>query len=186
MRSTIARTDRYARGSIVFHWLIAAAIIVNLWLGIAHDSLPKGWAVMPLHKSIGITVLVLTIARLAWRLGHRPPPLDRTMPAWERAAANASHWALYALSILVPLSGWAMVSGSTVRRPLDWFGLFPIPYLPVSPAVGGAAHEGHEILGYAMLALVVLHVVAALRHHLILRDSTLVRMLPILRVPTPR
>ncbi len=186
MRTAVARTDRYARGAIVFHWLIALAIVFNLWLGIAHDSLPKDWRVMPVHKAVGITVLALTIARLVWRLGHRPPPLERAMPAWERAAANASHWMLYALSILVPLTGGAMVSGGAVRRPLDWVGLFPIPYLPVSESVGGAAHEGHEILGYALLALVVVHVLAALRHHLILRDSTLVRMLPILRAPTPR
>ncbi|KQN19308.1 cytochrome B [Sphingomonas sp. Leaf33] len=186
MRSAVIRTDRYARGSIVFHWTIAVAILLNLAIGIGHDAMPRGWGVMPLHKSLGITVLVLTLARLAWRLVHRPPPLHPDMPVWERLAANASHWALYAFSILVPLTGWAMVSGGEVRRPLDWFGLFPIPYLPVSQATAGAAHEGHEVLGYALLALVVLHTLAALRHHLILRDSTLVRMLPILRAPTPR
>lgn len=184
MRSAVVRTDHYARGSIVFHWVIALAILINLFIGIAHDALPGGS--MPVHKALGITVLVLTIARLAWRMAHRPPPLTVDMPMWERVAANASHWALYAFSILVPLTGWAMVSGAEVRRPLDWFGLFPIPYLPVSRSVAGAAHEGHEIMGFALLALVVLHTLAALRHHLILRDSTLVRMLPIVRAPTPR
>jgi len=186
MRSAVTRTDRYARGSIAFHWVIAAAILLNLVLGIAHDALPAGWRVIPIHTSVGITVLALTIARLVWRMGHRPPPLDPSMPAWERMAAATSHWVLYVLSILVPLSGWAMVSGAATRRPFDWFGLFPLPYLPVSPAAAGAAHDGHEILGFALLALVVLHVLAALRHHLILRDATLVRMLPILRAPSAR
>ncbi len=184
MRSAIIRTDRYARGSIVFHWLIAVAILLNLAIGIGHDAMPRG--AMPVHKALGITVLILSLARLAWRMTHRPPPLAPDMPMWERTAAATSHWLLYAFTILVPLTGWAMVSDGPVRRPLEWFGLFPIPYLPVSEATAGAAHEGHEILGYALLALVVVHTLAALRHHLILRDSTLVRILPILRAPTPR
>lgn len=179
-------TRRYSRGAILFHWTIAAAILFNLWLGMWHDNLPDTWKVMPVHKALGITILVLSVARLAWRMTHPAPPLEPTMPAWERVAATTSHWALYALTILVPLTGWAMVSGAASRRPFDWFGLFPLPYLPVSAAVGGAAHEGHEVLGYALAALVVVHVLAALRHHLVLRDATLVRMLPILRVRHPR
>lgn len=185
MRSAIVRTDRYSRGAIAFHWTIAAAIVVNLFLGLGGDLLPDGWRVMPVHKALGITILALSIARLLWRLTHRPPPLV-PMPAWERFAANASHWALYALSILVPLSGWIMVSGAAVRRPLDWFGLFPLPFLPASPAAGSAAHDAHELLGFALLGLAVLHILAALRHHLIVRDVTLVRMLPILRAPGTR
>lgn len=186
MRSAIVRTDRYARGSIVFHWVIALAILFNLGLGIGHDALPDAWTVMPVHKALGITVLALTLARLAWRLAHRPPPLAHDMPSWERTAANASHWGLYVFSILVPLTGWAMVSGGAVRRPLEWFGLFPIPYLPVSQGAAGVAHEGHEVLGYALLALVIVHTLAALRHHLILRDATLARMLPIVRARASR
>ena len=80
--------------------------------------------------------------------------------------------------IVMPLSGWAMSSAGASPRPLDWFGLFPIPHLPVPAAAGGASHETHVVLGWLMAALVVLHVAAALRHHLILRDATLARMLP--------
>lgn len=184
MRSAIIRTDRYSRGAIAFHWIIAAAILFNLWLGLAHDSLPREWRVMPVHKAVGITVLALSLARLAWRITHRPPPLPATVPRWEVLAAKAAHRALYALTIVMPLTGWMMVSNGNPPRPLDWFGLFPIPYLPVSKGASGFGHEAHEILGYALLALVILHILAALRHHLILRDSTLVRMLPILRAPT--
>ncbi|URW76079.1 cytochrome b [Sphingomonas donggukensis] len=184
MRSAVVRTDRYSRGAIAFHWIIAVAILLNLWLGIAHDSLPRDWRVMPVHKAVGITVLMLSLARLAWRLGHRPPPLPLALPHWEKLTAKAAHWTLYALTIVIPLTGWMMVSNGNPPRPLDWFGLFPIPYLPVSKAVSGVSHEAHEILGWALLVLVVLHILAALRHHLILRDSTLVRMLPILRAPT--
>ncbi|MES2337227.1 MAG: cytochrome b [Pseudomonadota bacterium] len=181
MRSAIVRTDRYSRGAIAFHWLIALAIVFNLWLGIWHDGLPREWPVMPVHKALGITVLVLSVARLAWRLAHRPPSLPTGLPRWERLAAKSAHWTLYGLTIAVPLSGWVMVSGAKVLRPLYWFGVFPIPFLPVSPAAAGLGHEAHEVLGYALAALVVIHVLAALRHHLILRDATLVRMLPILR-----
>ncbi|SOB88156.1 cytochrome b561 [Sphingomonas guangdongensis] len=176
---------RYTRGAIAFHWTIAAAILFNLWLGLFHESLPGNWRVMPVHKALGITVLVLSLARLGWRLAHRPPPFPPALPRWERTLAKTAHWTLYALMIGVPLSGWLMVSGAAVRRPLDWFGLFPLPFLPVGPSVGGAAHEAHELLGYATAALLLVHILAALRHHLILRDDTLVRILPRLRTSQP-
>lgn len=184
MRSAIVRTDRYTRGAIAFHWIIAAAVLFNLWLGVWHDSLPREWKVMPVHKSTGITILALSLARLAWRLTHRPPPLPSTAPAWERATAHAAHWTLYFLTITVPLTGWIMSSASVPLRPLNWYGLFAIPYLPVDRAAGKFGHDAHTILGYGLAALVVIHILAALRHHLLLRDSTLVRMLPILRAPT--
>jgi len=184
MRSAVVRTDRYSRGAIAFHWIIALAVLFNLGVGLFHDSLPSAWRVMPLHKAMGITILVLSLARLAWRLTHTPPPLPVATPHWVRAAAKTSHWALYALTIILPITGWMMVSNGTPPRPLDWFGLFPIPFLPVSRAASGFGHDAHEILGLAMAGLVVLHILAALRHHLLLRDSTLVRMLPILRLPS--
>jgi cytochrome b561 len=186
MRSTLVRTDRYTRGAIAFHWLIAAAVVVNLTIGLAHDAMPRSWSAMSVHKALGITILVLSLARLAWRLTHTPPPLPIAAPAWERLAAKLAHWLLYALTILVPLTGWMMVSNPERVRPLDWFGLFPLPFLPVTPGVAGGAAEAHELLAFALLGLAVLHTLAALRHHLLLRDSTLVRMLPILRVPTAR
>jgi cytochrome b561 len=79
-----------------------------------------------------------------------------------------------------------MSSVGNPPRPLNWFGLFPIPYLPIDKAAGGFGHDAHTILGYGLAALVVLHILAALRHHLLLRDATLIRMLPILRAPTDR
>jgi len=181
MRSAVDRTSRYSRGAIAFHWSIAAAVLFNLFLGIWHSSLPAAWGVMPIHKATGITILALSLARLGWRLTHPAPPPVPGLPAWERAAAGASHWALYALTILVPLTGWLMVSGAAVRRPLDWYGLFPLPFLPVGEGVGGSAAGGHTVLGYALAALAALHILAALRHHFVLRDATLLRMLPILR-----
>jgi cytochrome b561 len=187
MRSTLVRTDRYSSVAIAFHWTIAAAIIFNLVLGLFHDGLPRDWQVMPVHKALGITILVLSVGRLAWRLAHRPPLLATNTAPWERTVALAAHWILYALMIIMPLTGWAMSSvgrNGGAPRPLTWFWLFDIPYLPVTPGVAGISHESHEILGYLMAALVVLHIAAALRHHLILRDSTLARMLPIVGSPS--
>ena len=182
MRSALTRTDRYSRGAIWFHWIIALLVIVNLAIGLLHESLFEGVkGVIPLHKSLGLTVLVLTVARIAWRFGHRPPPHPPTMIAWERLAANAAHFLLYALMLALPLTGWAMSSGGPTPRPLTWFGLFNVPYLPVSAAAGDAAHNAHGLLGWVMLALIVLHIGAALRHHFILHDAILARLVPGLR-----
>ena len=183
MRSALARTDRYTGVAIALHWTIAALILLNLWLGLAGDSLPKDWKVMPVHKAIGITVLALTLVRIGWRVTHPAPPLPEDMPHWERVAAHANHYAFYGLMLLLPLTGWAMVSGTDKRRPLEWFGLFDIPYLPVSKAVGGLGHDLHGLFGWAMIALAVLHIGAALKHHFVARDTVLTRMLPFLRAP---
>jgi cytochrome b561 len=181
MRVARAIPDRYSTGAIWFHWIIAALVIVNLAIGLFHESLLKGvHGAMPLHKSVGLTVLVLTVAFILWRLAHRRPSLPTDMPAWQRAAAHGAHWGLYALLLIMPLSGWAMVSNSRHPMPLEWFGV-PVPFLPVAKSVSGAAHQSHTVLGWVMLALVALHVLAALRHHVVQRDSVLTRMLPIIR-----
>ncbi|MFC3579697.1 cytochrome b [Sphingomonas hylomeconis] len=174
-----AQVERYNRVAIWFHWSIALLVLANLALGLLHESLFEGlrW-VMPIHKSIGLTVLALTLGRIAWRLTHRAPAHPSTMPAWERTAAGTTHFLFYVLMLALPLSGWAMVSGSAKRRPLDFFGLFDVPYLPVGPSVGSAAGNAHGLLGWVMLALVLLHVGAALRHHFLLRDGVLAGMVP--------
>ena len=185
MQSAMTATDRYSRGAIAFHWVIAALIVFNLWLGLTHDSLPKDWQVMPVHKAVGITILVLTLARIGWRFTHPAPPLPPGVKLWERTAAHISHFLLYVFMLLMPLSGWAMVSGPK-RRPLEWFGLFDIPYLPVSPGVSEFGHDLHGLLGRGFVALILLHVAAALRHHFLLRDNVLARMTPGVGAPGPR
>jgi cytochrome b561 len=178
MATRAYQAERYSRVAIAFHWTIAALVIFNIAVGLGHDPIPALRALMPAHKAIGLTVLALTALRVTWRLAHRPPPLPADTPGWERGAAHATHWTLYLLLVALPLSGWVMVSGPQGRRPLSWFGAFDLPYLPVtSPAAEGAA-KAHGLLGWVMLALVLLHVAAALRHHLVLRDRVLARMLP--------
>jgi cytochrome b561 len=169
--------ERYTAVARALHWTIAVMILINLWLGFAHDALPKDWAVMPVHKSIGLTVLALTIVRLVWRFTHCPPALPIAMPGWEKAAAHATHLVFYAFMILVPLTGWIMTSAGT--RPLNWFFLFDIPKFAVTKGdmIVGLSGEGHEIMGFAWTALIIVHVGAALRHHFVLKDSVLRRML---------
>lgn len=157
---------RYSTGAIWLHWIIAALIVVNLFLGFFHEDFERSvrGSMMMVHKATGLTILALSLARLAWRLTHRPPDFDAVMKRWEVAAARAGHWAFYALMIVLPLTGWLLIS--TGKRPLtSYFGLFDVPPLPVSAAGHDTWGELHEILAYAILALLVLHVGAAIKHH---------------------
>jgi cytochrome b561 len=169
---------RYSTGAIWFHWIIAALVVFNIIVGIFHEGVPALRALMGAHKAVGITVLVLTLGRLAWRLSHRPPPLPADVAPWEQIMARTVRILFYALLLLMPLSGWTMVSASQHPRPLSWFGLFDVPLLGVSHAAGGPASTMHAVLGYLLAALVLLHVAAALRHHFILRNSVMGRMVP--------
>ena len=181
MATAATPADRYSTGAIWFHWIIAALILFNIIVGIFHEGVPALRALMPAHKAVGITVLVLTLGRIAWRLGHRPPPFSDEVTGWERTAAIAVRRIFYALLLLMPLSGWTMVSASTHPRPLSWFGAFDVPLLPVVHAAGSPASTTHAVLGYLFAALVVLHILGALRHQIVLRDSVLGRMIPSLR-----
>lgn len=168
----LARYDAVARG---LHWAMAVLIIANLLSGFLNDALEGIVRVIPVHKSIGLTVLVLSLVRLGWRFaGHRPPPT--AMPAWVRAAAKATHAAFYLLMIALPLSGWIFTSAG--KYPLDWFGLFPVPKFAVTKgdAIYTVMHGGHEAMGVIAALLIALHVGAALRHHFVLRDQVLRRM----------
>ncbi|KMO43454.1 cytochrome B561 [Methylobacterium variabile] len=190
---TVATPRRYTLVAIGLHWLIALGILALLGIGLAmtRGSLPpmERFALYQWHKSVGLTVLVLMAIRLAWRLFHRPPPLPETMPKAERRAAGAAHLALYGLLVAMPLVGWAMVSASPYNIPTVLYGVIPWPHLPVLPelpnkaAVEGALKLAHSYGAWLLIALLLLHIGAALRHHLVLRDDTLWRMLPV--VPRP-
>ncbi len=174
--------SRYSGVAIAFHWIIAVLVIGNIagalitddWEGAARGT------VMGLHKATGITVLVLSIGRLLWRLSHRPPPLPQSLDPLVRAAARTSHVLFYVLMIAMPMTGWLMVSAADPRRPLQWFGLFDLPYLPVqgNKALGGFGHDGHEVLGWVFLGLIALHVAGALKHHFADSPGFMRRMLP--------
>lgn len=168
-------TATYTRVARWLHWGIGILIIGNLIGGLAHDVAPQ--IIMPLHKSTGLLILVLSLARLGWRLTHRPPAFPAAMPGWEKLVGSITHWIFYALMVLIPLSGWIMSSAGD--RPLDFYGLFSVMKFDVvkESALWEVAHEGHELLAFAMIGLLLLHIGAALRHHIVLKDSVLARML---------
>jgi cytochrome b561 len=183
-------TSRYSTVAIVFHWAIAALIVTNVVLGLrstALDGLAR-FQLIQLHKSVGITILVLSVARLAWRLGHRPPPYPADLGRATRAAASTVHWLFYVLMIGLPLTGWLMVSASPTNIPTLLFGSLPWPHLPgvhdlpmtTRVQVADAANATHVTLTYIAYLLIALHVAAALKHHFIDKDGQLARMLPFL------
>jgi len=182
------QTLRYTKVAILLHWIIGLAIIGMIPLGvIMHDmkpGSPEQFALYQLHKSIGITILLLSVLRLLWRLSHPVPPLPDTMAQWEKCASHATHIAFYALMIGIPLTGWAIVSASPFNIPTMLYGVIPWPHLPILPGLENRKEiehsiaEVHEVLAFGTAALIVLHVGAALRHHFILKDDVLLRMSP--------
>ncbi|MFM5916768.1 MAG: cytochrome b [Novosphingobium sp.] len=176
---------RYARGAIVMHWIIALLIILNIAAAWVSEDMPKPDRAMIMgnHKAIGILILVLTLVRIAWRLGHKPPPLVETLAAWEAALARVTHWLFYFLMLALPLTGWAMVSAGPRGGPVSIFGLFNVPALPAGAEQG--SHEMfenmHGLLGNLMVALIALHVLGALKHQFVDHDGTLRRMIPWIR-----
>lgn len=173
--------DRWGPVSQIFHWLIVLLILGLAIVGLSMGELPKTpkyfW-VYTAHKSVGITVLALVLARLAWRLyAGKPDPVAGT-PTWQERIANVTHWLLYALILAMPISGWLYDSASGLR-PFRWFGLFDVPKLsPPDETLRNLAHEVHELGFWALVALVAVHAGAAFYHHYFQRDDTLLRMLP--------
>lgn len=200
-----APASRYTAVAIVLHWAIAFAILLMLPLGFwMHGRAEDGdisdsvYRAFQLHKSIGLTVLALSLVRLGWRLANPPPPLPEHMPGWERFAAKATHWAFYALMIGLPMSGWLYVSAgwsihddAALPVATHYFGLFTVPHLFNLPNAGAdlrettaeAAFTAHWLLAYAAIGLALLHVAAALKHHIFDRDEVLAHMIPGLTAP---
>jgi cytochrome b561 len=173
--------SRYSKVAIALHWIIALLILGNIAGALLSEQVDKATAgaIMATHKSIGLTVLMLSIVRLLWRLTHPFPDFPGTTPRWDAVLARATHVAFYGLMIGIPLAGWIMVSAGP--RPLEWFGLFPWPKLPVSKSFADVAHDAHGILAFTTLGLAALHIAGALKHHFLDRDDVLARMLPLVR-----
>lgn len=170
------------------HWLIAALVVAGFTLGLSMVGLSFSrqqlqWYAW--HKWIGITVFLLSCARLVWRWGHPPPPPPPTTPPWQARAARLAHGLLYALLLIIPLSGWLYSSASGVQ--VVYLGLFPLPdLLPKDKALATVFRACHELLNFALLALVCVHVAAALKHHYVDGDPVLLRMLPAAPAKPPR
>jgi cytochrome b561 len=166
--------------SQIFHWLIVVLIILQVTLASLADDLPSGakkLALLARHKSVGITILMLVILRLLWRSLNLTPLLPTTLKPYERVLARFTHAALYVLLFAMPLSGWMMSSARGF--PVSWFGFFTLPDLvPKNKSLYLALLTTHETLAWVLAAVVTLHVAAALKHHFMLRDDVLRRMVP--------
>lgn len=178
LRNTDTRWGGVAQA---FHWLIAVLIVAQGAIGLTMVELalsPTKIKVYALHKSIGLTVLALALLRLAWRAGNRAPRDPAATPRWQRVAARVSHVALYVLILALPLSGWLFNSASNF--PLAWFGLVHLPSQTghVDAALKAFALTAHLTLFWTLVAVLVMHVGAALWHHYDQRDDVLLRMLP--------
>jgi cytochrome b561/polyisoprenoid-binding protein YceI len=171
-----AAQQRYSWGAIVLHWAIALALAFQLALGFSMPKDERGFALFQLHKSVGITILLLTLVRLAWRLTHRPPPAVEG--GFQGFLAKAVHTLLYVFMVGMPLTGWAVVSTSRIQVPTLLWGAIPWPHLPISNALHDLAEESHEILAWIGIALIALHVAGALRHQFLIKDGLLRRMGP--------
>ncbi|MBU6475403.1 MAG: YceI family protein [Alphaproteobacteria bacterium] len=173
---------QYGAVTKALHWTIAAIVIFQLIIGSWMGSLPMGvfkLDVVLLHKSLGITVLFLIVTRLLWHLfSRRPAPLE-TLTRFERIASRALHDSFYLLLLVMPLSGWALSSAH--GAPVHFFGLFTLPDFVAENKA--SAHFYREVHGYVsdvLIAVICLHVAAALMHHFYTKDNVLKRMLPAL------
>lgn len=167
---------RYSSGAIVLHWVIALALAFQLALGFAMPNGPSGFALVQLHKSVGIAILVLTLVRVAWRFTHTSPPAVEG--GLGGLLAKAVHVLLYVFMLGGPLTGWALVSTSKIVVPTMVFGVLPWPHLPLPGGIHEAMEEAHELIAWIGIALFLLHVAGALRHQFMLKDGLMRRMAP--------
>jgi len=175
-------TVGYTRTAIALHWAIALLVLCAFPLGIYMADLPFSPGRLKLysyHKWIGVTVFLLAIGRVLWRLKHPAPPLPAGLPAWQRIASAATHHLLYVLIIAVPLSGWLMSSAKGFQT--VYLGMIPLPdLLTKNKELGDLLQTVHKVLTFTLGVLVVTHVTAALKHYFVDRDGVLARMIPFL------
>jgi cytochrome b561 len=168
--------ERYSNTAIFLHWTTAVPIVAAFGIGLTVDTFPKSWvsAVINLHVLLGLGVLVLTAIRVWWRLTHRPPDLPMEVPAWMKRAALAGHLFLYIMMVVVPLIG---VPTLLYRgRGID-FGLFQIaPVFARDPLIYRPLTQVHEIAAFALVLLAAGHAIAAIYHHVAMKDRLLLRM----------
>jgi len=174
---SLGSTAKYNARARTLHWLIAIGVILNLITGVLHEPLEKTVNLMPFHKSVGLTILVLSVLRLLLRFTWTAPAYPAAMSRNETMLAKAMHVVLYFFMIAMPVTGW--IFSSPGNHPLTWFGLFDWPKLAVTKgsAIANAAHQFHGAGGWVMLVLVAGHIGAALRHHFLLKNDVLRRML---------
>ncbi len=175
-----ASVAHYTGMAKTLHWLIALLLSALLALGLYMHDLPLSPQKLQLyswHKWAGVTTFLLVIVRLAWRILHRPPALSWRMSRLQRWAAHIGHGALYVLMLVIPLSGWLMSSAKGYQT--VWFGILPIPDLVAKDkALGDALSIVHTSLNWTLIVMMLVHIVAACKHHFVDKEAMLNRMLP--------
>jgi cytochrome b561 len=178
---------RYGLVAMLLHWASALLILglfaSGLWMVEAIRDPARQMAAFEtyqLHKSVGVTVFALSVLRLAWRLANPPPPLPEGMGTAARLAARGVHAGFYLVLLGAPLAGWVMVSASPLGLPTLWFGVAEVPHLPLAPdaPLEAAAKRAHQWLVWGGMALLALHVLAALKHQFLDGDRLMLRMIP--------
>lgn len=180
--------DKYTKGAVVLHWVVAIGILLNLWIGLRFDYTPKDSLrdAINFHKSVGITVLGFALLRVLWRATHVPPAIPTTYQVWERKLSHVVHWLLYGMIVLVPLSGWLYDSAwkAAPSHPLTLFGVIPWFRLPIVNGLSDVQKDyWHDLLGslhtaaaYVLIAALSLHVLGALKHQFYDKHRELQRM----------
>lgn len=162
---------RYDPVAAFLHWLIVLMVIPLVFIGIFHDSIGG----MGLHQSLGLTVFVLMALRLLWRIGHAPPPLFDHVPDWQERIALATHYTFYAMLLIMPITGYLFTSAG--RHLPHWWGV-QLPATHLSKGLAGALHLFHQVGGFFIAGVIVLHIGAALYHQYMLKDRLIARMWP--------
>ena len=173
---------RYSNVTVAFHWLTVALVLFQLWLGFSFADMERGPARANLftwHRTIGAVILLVILARLTYRLMNPPPPYPPQLPRWERVAGTWNHRLFYLLLIAMPIGGIIAVSGHTPGSTITLLGGIAIPKIPdISEQMGELAGGIHVAAVWALLALMVLHVAAALKHQFVDKNRAAGRMLP--------
>lgn len=182
------RQRRYSPVGITFHWSVVALILFQLWWGWRTGRLPVGadkLAAYEIHVEFGLLILVITLLRMTWRIMIPGPINDADEPGWQSTAAHATHFTFYGCLILLPLSGWAMLSATAPDQTLSILGVIPWPQLPfesLSPAQRWTIEERAETVHLwtvlILVGLILIHVGATVKHELVDRDDVLMGMLP--------
>jgi len=182
--NTTASITGYTATAKLLHWLVASLVVVQFVLAnLAEraedaDDLVSELALFANHRSVGITILALIIIRLLWRWRNPPPRLPDTVPGWQLKASRVSHYSLYAILLVMPISGWLMTSAADVS--VSWFGLVDLPDFVSPDHERHEFFEGiHELLAKLLFVIASLHILAALKHGLFDKDGVLQRMLPV-------
>lgn len=173
--------DTYGVIAKLFHWVLAVFVLGMISVGVSFNYLSASnfkTQLIQVHKSLGVTILCLMILRLWWRLINPQPRLPQNTPTWERLAMHSVHWLLYLTVIAMPLSGMIMSQAAGYAVQFWWFFSIKLPWVLPSKALASDMFVAHKILAWTITTLVVIHTLAALKHHYLNKDTILKRMMP--------